>query len=75
MKTHIPGSNSRTFCGHKVTDNMKVLAINEEKYMSDCTTCLDRLKNSRYYLLFCFEELRNLKLKSRAFEQRLMTLK
>ncbi len=65
MKTHIKGSNNRTFCGNKINDKTKLLVDGEEDYMSDCNRCLDRLMDNYNYLRYCFKNLREIKLKEK----------
>ena len=57
-KTHIDGTNNRTFCGIKKNDKTSVLAECSEYYLSDCVNCLFRLADDKTYVMKCFHDLK-----------------
>ena len=51
MKNHLTGTNNRTLCGMKISENTVLLDKSvKPEYMVDCLRCLDRLLDDKKYI-------------------------
>lgn len=44
-KTHVLGTNNRTFCGNKINNETLILDPKKPNYKTDCGRCLSNLTN------------------------------